>query len=414
MTRPVCQLLVYFGTAPTASTQFTLNDSTKGVLDSATYLLSGDTGTDLTSYINHTSVRRGRTSQLLSDASAGQLSVQLNNESRMFDPLYAAGSLYGLLTPGRRCVLIVDGVTIYDGRVSDWDLDYAVSGRSTATLSGEDALASLSRQQFLAWTTSAAQAPGARLTAVLNRSEVAWPGGQRDLDTGFASLQADNVSDQSNVLNYCQLVARSDGPATFFASRKGLLTFRDRRANLTSTPVVTFTDDGTGVAFQDVQTAVGSETYYTRVSADRVGGTSQTYTTTGATTAGIYSLAVTNLLQDTDAQVLEWATYFATVYATGEARVSGITCVVDSTLMSSANSQAVLGIELNDVVRVKWTPNHVGAQVDQKSVVIGVHHNIFPDRYEVVLMLGKYDSRAPFILDSATNGTLDSPGVLVF
>jgi len=414
MTVPTYQLLVYFGTTVTASTSFTLDDPTKGKLDSVTYLLDGDTGTDIKPYINSVNINRGRTSTMLDNPSAGQLSATMNNETRIFDPLYAAGTYYGKLTVGRRCTFIADGITLYDGRVSDWNLDYAVSGRSTATMTAEDALATLGRKQFTAWTATAAQTAGPRLTAILNRSEVGWPGGQRDIDTGIATLQGDSVTDQSNVLNYCQLVAKSDGPSSFFASRKGLVTFRDRRANVTASPVVTFADDGTGAIFQDVTTQVGSETFYTRVSVDRAGGTAQTYTTTSAATDDIISLSINGLLMDSDTQALDWATYFANVYATGDARISGITTAIDSNLLSLANRQALLGIEINDVVRVKWTPNKVGAQIDQKSVVIGIHHNITPARHDLVLMLGKYDSRAPFILDSTSNGTLDNPGVLVF
>lgn len=413
MSQPTYQIIVYFGTTSTASTIFTLDDPTRGLLDSI-YVLNGDTGTDVAGYAVTVKSNRGRTSQLFDNIDAGTVTVELNNESRLFDPFYAAGSLYGKLVPGKRVTILADGVVIFDGRISDWNLAYDVSGRSVASFTAEDSLATLGRKQFDAWTATASQTAGPRLTAILNRAEVGWPGGQRDIDTGVSTLQGDPVSYGSSVLNYCQLVARSDGPSAFFASRDGLLTFRDRRANLAGASLVTFADDGTGAVFQGVSIAVGSETFYTRVAIDREGGIVQSYTTTTATTDDVISLTITGLLLNSDTQSLDMATYYANVFATGEARISEVTTTIDTGLVSMANRLAILALDINDLITVKYTPNRVGAQVEQRAVVLGVRHFAVPGRHDVSLTLGKYDDRAPFILDSSTSGVLDGPGVLIY
>lgn len=421
MTFPTYTVRVFFGTTPSASTLFTLNDATRGVLDNVTYLLGGDSGTDIGAYAVGITIDRGRPSQVFDDIDAGTCTVELNNETRRFDPLATSGPYYGFLKPGIRVDILCDGYMIFSGKVADWNLSYDVSGRSVASMTVEDGLATLARQQFNAWTATAAQTAGPRLTSILNRAEVAWSGGARALDTGFSTLQGDAVSWGSSVLNYCQQVAKSDGPASFFASRSNVLTFKDRRSNLTAAPVVYFSDgpSSTQVPFQNVGIQVGSETFYTRVSVTREGGTAQTYTTTTAQTDEVRSWSIAGTLQDSDAQALDMATYYATVFATGDARISEVTAVYN--LPTPASLLAVLPpqinllqLELNDLVNVSWTPNRVGSAISQTCVVAGIRHDIFPGLHTVSLKLSKYDTRAPFILDSATNGTLDAPGVLIF
>jgi hypothetical protein len=55
-------VLVFFGVGGAGGDVFTLDDATRGVLDSATYTLGGDTGSDVTSDVRHVSIQRGRTS----------------------------------------------------------------------------------------------------------------------------------------------------------------------------------------------------------------------------------------------------------------------------------------------------------------------------------------------------------------
>lgn len=415
---PTFEVLVFFGLTPTASTTFTLDDPTRGLLDDV-YELGGDTGTDVTADMVNIRVDRGRRSPIFTDIDAGQVRVTLNNEDRTYDPLHTAGPYYGLLTLGKRVRILANSVVIFDGRISDWELTYDVSGRSVAEFVAEDALATLARKTFDDWTATASQTAGPRLTSVLNRTEVAWPGGQRDLDTGIATLQGDAVSWGSSVLNYCQLVAKSDGPAAFFASREGLVTFRDRRANLTGPSVVTFADtnhgpSGTSALINGIGITVGSEEFYTRVSVRREGGTVQSYTSATAGDDDVVTLTLNGLLLDSDAQALDYATYYANAYAAGAARVSSVSTTVDDRTMSTAVLAAVLGIEINDKVSISWTPNGVGDPIAETAVVIGIQMDGSPDLCTMTLTLGRLDNRAPFILDSDTDGVLSGPNALVF
>lgn len=66
---------------------FTLDDSTKGVLDNTSYVLSGEVLTDLSDKVRSVSVRRGR-GRFLDKFAAGTAQIELDNRDRSFDPTY--------------------------------------------------------------------------------------------------------------------------------------------------------------------------------------------------------------------------------------------------------------------------------------------------------------------------------------
>lgn len=405
MSKPDLTVTVYFGTTATGTGIFHLNSS---LLDGAD-VLGGDIGTEVSATTDKVTIRRGRPAQIFDTIDAADGNAELNNELRTYDPLYTAGAYYGLIAPGVRARFEGNGVVFFDGRAADWNYEYEVDGQSVAHMQLEDALAVLARQEFDEWTATASQAAGARLTDILNRPEVAWAGGARDIDTGVSVLQGDLVTWGSNVLNYCQLVAQSDY-GQFFCSRDGLLTFRDRHANIGASVAVAF---GTGgIPFQGIGLAFGAELFYNRVSVDRLGGIEQTYTTTTATTDGVRSLSLSGLLMDTDTQALDMATYLANIYASGETRVSMIRIMLDDDdLLTVAQIAQVLALDINSLISVTWTPNGVGTAISQTCVVQGIDHDIDAVTHTVTLALGKYDSRAPFILDQSL---LNSADVLTF
>lgn len=405
---------VFFGETSTGSDTFTLDDPVRGELD-GDYVLGGDAGTDVTDHVARVSISRGKYGLIVDQYDPAVASIVFNNEDRTFDPFNADGPYFGNLRRGKKVVVSVAGVTIFTGRVADWNLEYDVGGGASAVMECEDALATLGRQEFDEWTTTGSQTAGPRLTAILNRSEVGWNGGARALDTGVSVLQSDLVSWGSNVLNYCQLVAQSDLGA-FFASRDGLITFHDRHRNLGGTPEVTFADDGTGVGHFDVGVQAGSELFFTRVSVDREGGTAQTVTAASVDDDGFVSLSLSGLLQNSDSQARDMAQYLASIYSTGDPIVSRIGFHLHDADLSEAEVLDLLRLDLQSLVGVTWTPGNPpsGDPIEQTCVVIGIDHEMTPMVHDVWLHLGKFDGNQPFILDDAVTGVLDGPGVLVF
>lgn len=398
---------VFFDLSAAGGSFFTLDDSTKGVLDSSTYLLAGDLSTDITSDVRAASISRGRNRQT-DKIDAATAAIVLNNNTRDYDPSYTPGPYYGNIVPGKRIRVSSAGVSIFDGAVADWNLDYDLGGLALTTIQAEDGLAKLARCEFDDWTTTGGQHAGARIIAVLDRSEVAYPASV-SIDTGVATLQADSVSWGSNVLNYLQLVTTTE-QGYLYVDRSGVLTFGDRNATLNQTGAVTFSSGG--VAFETIQIDYGSEYLYNWVAVDREGGTQQSsQDATSQDTYGVRRLSIGGLLYDSDSQSADTADYLLNKYKDPELRITSITVQIEN--LSMATAAEVLSLDITDVVDVSFQPPGGGSPITGSVIIEGIDHEIAPASHRVTFSLGTADDRQFLVLDNATLGVLDS-NILAF
>ena len=384
------------------NTFFTLDSATRGVLDGATYKLGGEFYTDITSYAQTITTNRGR-SRELDRYATGQASVSFQNQDRTFDPSNSSSTLYPNIVPRRPIRITANGSAIYQGYVDDWNLDYNVSGESDASATCIDGFGILSKQT-LAAATATAQLSGARIAAVLAKPEVNWPLSLQAVDAGQQTLQADVIAQDENALTYLQLVEASE-PGSFFMSADGKATFKDRN---TAAVVgsVTLSDDGTGIPYNEVQVAYGTELLYNRVVITRVGGVAQTAnSTTSQATYGIAALDQSGLLIDSDTNSLSLANYLLGQYATPELRFDSVT--IELSALSTANQNTLIGLELTNVIVVKFQPNRTGTRISQNCEIIGIAHQIRPDSHRITLKLASTVGVA-FVLNSLAYGVLDT------
>lgn len=409
MTIPAVAVTCWFGNTTTGASQFILDDSVRGVLDNATYVLSGDAGTDLTGYCNSFSVQRGKTSPLFGNIDPAAGSFQLNNESRLFDPLYAAGALYGNFKPGKRVTLQILGVTVFDGRVSDWTNSYEVSGRSVTVGRVEDLLGSLGRQLFDEWTPTDAQLSGARIIEVLNRPEVLGSA-SRDIDAGRSVLQGELVALNTNVLNYLQTVANSE-QGLFFCSRDGVLTFRGRTSQGAVSSAVTFSDSGP-LYYHQIEISQTGDTYYTKVTVEAVNIPAMTLTDLSATQDGVRAFSLSGLLQNSQQQVIDMTTYLGAVYSTPDPSITHIDVELSTEQYPGLLAIGVLAIELGTTIQVSFTPNGVGAPIVQRLIVDGIRYDVTPASCRVTFTVSAAAGRTMFTLDDTQFGLLDGSSLL--
>jgi hypothetical protein len=386
-----------------------LDDPVRGVLDS-TYVLGGDLPTDISDFVQTVNVRRGR-SGVLEAIPAGTATLTLDDQARTFDSLNAASPYAGNIAPGKRITVAVDGITIFDGRASNWQNDYRANAGASVTLAVEDSLAALGRRVLNAHTATA-QLAGARVGAVLDRPEIAF-GANRAIDAGGSTLQADAVSQDTNALGYLQLVAGSDS-GRVFAARDGVLTFKDRASVASTDAVVTFADDGSGVDFEAVRRSDAARSLYNRVTVQRAGGVAQTVDNPASINVyDIRTLSVSGVLLNTDADALALANYLLGLFAQPEQRIEAVTVNV-TTLPTAALRSAMVALDLAQIVRFTWTPLGVGAAIDRYCIVESIEHAIGPYRHTMTVGLSEVTSRSPFTLDDAVLGVLDGPGVLIY
>lgn len=390
--------------------EWTLDGSQLNELDTGG-VLDGDVAVDISDYVAAAgiTITRGRNDQF-ADISPGSATIVFDDIDRRFDSTYAAGPYYGQLVPGKRVQIVTDGVIRMEGVVRSWRHTYRANAGSTVTLTVEDALAKLGRRKFLEWTTLPGR-PRQRLVDVLERNEVAYTG-PVDLDEGVFTLQGDNVSYGSSVLNYMQLVARSD-LGRLFAARDNTLTFRDRLAS-TGVPVLLFADDGTGVDFEQVNRSDDARTLYTRATVDREGGIAQTSVNAQAEIDydGARALSMTGLLLSSDTDSAALADWLTGTLSSPEQRIEAVAVkvpTIDASLLADT-----LAVDLADVVQVVWTPLGIGAPLDVVSVVESMNERITWNDHVITFGLSTVENRFPWTLEDDLLGALDGVAALSF
>ena len=207
---------------PVQKVEFGFTQSSPGVY---TYL-------DITSFVRSVNISRGVSRE--TDAyQAGTCSIVLDNNARAFDPSYSSSPFYGQVKPQAAVRVTVGNVVIFTGFVDNWSFDYAIVADATATIQASDATGRISRATLpaITWTS---ELSSTRVTNVLNRAEVAWPAGQRQISLGSLTLGADTVADGTSAWDYLQQVAQSEGGAAFITAT-GDVAFKGQSASLIPT-----------------------------------------------------------------------------------------------------------------------------------------------------------------------------------
>jgi hypothetical protein len=383
---------------------FTLDDPVKGELDDGPFGLAGDILEDVTAEVQSVTVRRGR-SRELERFQAGAATVNLDNSQRKYDP--AAGTAitpFGSSMRPRKAITVTsDGLPVFAGVVDDWDLDYSLDGDHVASVKATDGFVFLANETLTPHTTTA-ESTGDRIRAILDRSEVEWPDGKRDIDDGVATLQADVIEDNVNALQYLQRVDEAEQGALFI-SADGLLTFRDRRSLQILTTVV-FADDGSGIPFTNVEASFGSEELRNRVTVKRLnGGTAIATGTASVTEYGAIDFEISDSLLADDSQAESLASVILRRYEEPLLRIDAVEVVTNA--LTPAQTAEVLTLDLGSLVEVKYTPSGIGDQINQFVAIDQIEHTIDPAQHRIKFSLSQGEEPA-LVLDSEQFGILDT------
>lgn len=403
MSIPNTKVFVQFDLEASSVAFFTLDDSVQGVLDSV-YGLGGDVLEDVTEYVAGITIDRGK-SRELDRFSSGQLKVAFHNDNRWFDPFYTDSPYYEQFVPKRQVVITSNGVVQYTGYIDDIDLEYNLGNRkSYAYMKCSDSFTQLT-STLLDGFTNTVELTGTRINTILDRPEVNWPASLRNIDAGHQTLQADVVDVGTNTLSYLQLVESSE-PGALFIDKSGRVAFKDRenQAPLTDTIIFSDTSIPLGVNYDSIQVLYGTENLYNRISITRTGGTAQVVDNlTSQSIYGIQSLNEDGLLMETDADALTTAEYLLNQYALPELRFTNIGFSLED--KTTATQNQLLGLEIGDIIRIRFTPNGIGDPIDQYQVITGVSHQIGINSHLINFDFGTTVGLF-FVLDSEVFGIL--------
>lgn len=388
---------------------FRLDDPVRGKLDNEDWLLGGTLFYDVTDYVRSIAIKRGK-NQALDQYDAGLLNVVFNNNDRTFDPEYEASLYYTQIIPKRQIRISSGGVLQFYGLIDDWNLTYEPDGDSLASASASDAFSFFANQTILERTNSVQQS-GDRLNTILSLSEIDWPLEERDIETGAMELGADTIAANTNALDYIRLVSRSE-PGSFFISKAGHVVFRDRRTG-PSSGGTTLSNDGSGIPFNNLQVEYGSELLYNEVVVDSalLETGFQANAVDSIREYGIFNLTRTGLLINNDIDLEAYGTFLANKFKDPEYRFKSLQIVVDQ--RTPSQQAELLGLELGDVVEIKFTPNNIAPAISKYAEIIAIDNAVTATNHVMTLGFATLDF-ALLVLDDAVFGKLDSGNALAF
>jgi hypothetical protein len=383
---------------------FTLDSS---LLD-GTDVLDGSTDfVDITEYVTNININRGRTTQLDNFPSSNCTIVADDRAAaRYFDPLNTASEWYSGGTVGiapRRQFQVYGGTagttSMFTGFIYDLNIDYAEPNLSTATIVATDALGQLGQTVLTAFNPSS-QLTSARVSAILDRPEVAFSTALRNIETGIATCGTVAYDDATNVLTALQDVAIAEG-GRLFVNRSGSVEFDARIAVSFGTAVASF--GGTaGIPILSLANQYGAETVLNRVAVQIDGGTASSVASGTASQSqyGIKALSLTGVPLATDAAGSALALSLLTRFQEPVVRFSEMDVLLNA--LTTAQQAQMAGLEIGDILSVsKQFATGTPATVTQNVVVESIRHSINPQRHTVTVGLGQVQLVLPFVLDTS-------------
>jgi hypothetical protein len=414
MPAPTIQVLVGFQTTTGFGQPFQLNDAVYGLLNTGT--LGGLAYADLTSLVESVNITRGRSRQL-DQFNAGTATVSFNNSSRILDPLNTASIYYPYVLPRCPIQILANGIPIYTGLITDWNLDYDIASNGDRMYAAcSDAFTVLANTTLVAHTVTA-ETTNARINTVLDYTEVAYQGA-RNIGTGSSTLGASasssgfNIADGTNLLTYLQLVNTSEQGYLFVAA-DGTLTFKGRSSVLNPVSGATFSYTGS-IPYQTILSQYGDELLYNYIVTQSPAGVQQI--TSDATSISQYqsqSLNLTNLLNSTVAEVAGLGNYLLGKYKNPVLRFTNVSTQMAA--LSTANQNICFNLDLTSIATVvKNFTTGTPATESQTLIVSGVSHNITPGSHIYSLQFESTDGNQYLTLNDAIFGTLSTTNLLSF
>ena len=408
MAQPTIQVLVGFQTTANFGNPFQLDNATYGRLNTGT--LGGVVYADLTTLVQSVNITRGRNRQL-DQFNAGTATISFYNASRILDPLNTASIYYPYVLP--RCPVIINanGLPIYTGLITDWNLDYDMANKDIMYASCSDNFTVLANQQLNAHTTTA-ELSSTRVSTVLGYLEILYQGAT-SIGTGSSTLGGTaasasfSIAQDTNLLNYLQLVTTSE-QGYLYMSANGTLTFKGRSSVLNPVASATFNTTGTAIPYQTLINQFGDELLYNYVVTQSPAGAAQTASNSASIAlyqAQQYSLL--DLLNSTTAEVAALGNYLLGKYQNPVLRFTGLSTQLAA--LSTANQNLLFSLDLTNVTTVEKNFVTGTPLTDSQTLIIsGISHSITPGSHIVSYTFESTDSNQYLTLNDTIFGTLNN------
>lgn len=406
---PTLQASINFSTGASFGQAFLLDT---GILDTNVLADSASIIVDVSNRVQAATVRRGR-SPLTDVFQTGSASIQIADQNGDFNPQNTSSPYYTLLQPLRKIQIAgVDPSTgiayaMFSGYITGYN--YTQSREtglvSYTTITAVDGFQLLNLAQVSTVTGAVAgETSGTRIGRILDA--IGWPSSQRDVDSGLTTVQGDPGTTRT-ALSALQTVATTEYGALYMDA-SGQVVFQDRNLTATSvggTPTV-FADDGTGIAYSNVQWILNDAQIFNDINITATGLAKQTATdTTSIDTYFRHSYSATDLLMQTTAEALNYAQAYLASRKDTSIRVDAISLDLTSPDYATGVT-AGLTLDYFDPITIKQAqPN--GTSLQKTFQIFGVAHDVRPGQWRTT-----FTTLEPIIdgliLDNANFGILDT------
>ena len=396
---------------------FVLDDATKGVLNNTQYVLDGTTEfAPMLEYSTNVNIKRGRR-DIGDQFSAGTMSFNLNDElaGGTLNPLYSSSPYVDpagqfTLAPLRRVSFgrynsVGTFVALFVGQIVSYDYNYELGGENTVSVYCADDFYLLAQTALAEYNVSE-QLSSARLAAVLDLPEVAYPALSRDIETGTQTLggaAAYTVPNGTNVKAYIDQIQQAEQGRIFMA-RTGVLTSQPRIGNTLSGSVADFHDDGTNIPYNSLGIIYNADLIVNRASIQHLGATSPEVANDTASQAKylIQNVSITNSLLHNDAAAQALADYLLV----GEPEATFNAVQTDYLMLTTAQREALALVDIGDTITI--TNTITGGEVAQELSIEGVEISVnLNNGHRVTFYTASTVIVYEFVLNDPIYGKLD-------
>ena len=396
---------------------FTLDNATRGVLNSTQYVLDGTTEfASMLEYSTNVNVKRGRR-DIGDQFSAGTMSFDLNDDlaGGTLNPLYTSSPYVDpagqfTLAPLRRVSFgryngVGTFIELFAGQIVSYDYNYELGGQNTVSVYCADDFYLLAQTALAEYNVSE-QLSSARLSAVLDLPEVAYPVLTRDIETGTQTLggaAAYTVAEGTNVKAYIDQIQQAE-QGRIFMSRTGDLTSQPRIGNTLSGSVADFHDDGTNIPYNSLGIIFNADVIVNRASIQHLGAANPQVADDLASQAKylIQNTSITNSLLHNDASALTLAEYLIV----GEPVATFNAVQTDYLMLTTAQRETLALVDIGDTITI--TNTIAGGEVAQELAVEGIDISVnVSNGHRVTFFTSATVIVYQFVLNDPIYGLLD-------
>ena len=358
---------------------------------------------DISNQVNRVSIRRGY-NLLQEEFQAGTATVRVIDQTGDWNPTSSTSIYAGKLVPLRKVRISADEEFLFSGYTIaynyTWDKEQNV-GFVDLELVDAFRLFNMSTVTTVTGGT-AGQTTGTRITAILDT--IGFPASMRDIEAGATTVQADPGTSRTSLQAIQNMEFSEQG--AFFIQPSGDAQFLSRasiQAKSGANPTF-FSNDGSGIDYRNIVTALDDKLIINTTSITRAGGTAQTASNTASQIKYFpHSYTATDLLVQTDAQALDIAQAYTATRAETTLRVDALTLDLN-TADYAAGTTAALTLDFFDTIRVK-NVGQDGTVIDKTLQCMGVTHEITPGTWNTTFVTSEpiIDS---FIIGSSLYGII--------